>query len=447
MMYQFFGENTVANSFYFPVKTGLALLAFKFRRQKMEIESRTIWSRNFAYIIMGQTLSVLANSVMKFALSLYILDLTKSAALFGTLLAVSIIPTIIFSPIGGVLADNFNKKNMMVIMDGLYACIAVLVYFSVVSKASIAVVAICLLLMSVVSAFETPIVQSSMPLLFKENNLLKANSVVNQIQLFANFVGPILAGFLYSLVRIEWIFIMCFILFFGAAAIECFIKIPILTVKFENGAIATVIKDLKESWLFIRKEEPAIIKIIVVLGAISFFISGLLFVGIPYIIRIVLDLDSQYLGINQGLISLAGIAGAIMVGVLSKKLNMKNSYLIVGLSSLLVLLMGVIFMIDMPATVTFALFTFMIMLLQALFTLFSIFVVSNIQANTPVQLVGKVMSYVTTLSLCAQPLSQAVYGFLFDIFSNSVYILFLFTGLVMLLVSYFSKNSFKNFNQ
>ncbi|WP_206911856.1 hypothetical protein IGL98_000582 [Enterococcus sp. DIV0840] len=413
----------------------------------MEIKGHAIWNRNFAYIIMGQTLSVLANSVMKFALSLYILDLTKSAALFGTLLAISIIPTIIFSPIGGVLADNFNKKNMMVIMDGLYACIAVLVYFAVVSKANIAIVAMCLLLMSVVSAFETPIVQSSMPLLFKEDKLLKANSVVNLIQLFANFVGPILAGFLYSLVKIEWIFVICFLLFFGAACVECFIKIPILVVKFENGAIATVIKDLKESWVFIRKEEPAIVKIIFILGAISFFISGLLFVGIPYIIRIVLELNSQYLGINQGLISLAGIVGALMVGVLAKKLNMKNSYLIVGLSSFLVLVMGIIFMLNLPATLTFVLFTLTIMLLQVLFTLFSIFVVSNIQANTPVQLVGKVMSYVTTLSLCAQPLSQAVYGFLFEIFSNSVYILFLFTGLVMLLVSYLSRNSFKNFNQ
>lgn len=45
----------------------------------MEIKGHAIWNRNFAYIIMGQTLSVLANSVMKFALSLYILDLTKSA--------------------------------------------------------------------------------------------------------------------------------------------------------------------------------------------------------------------------------------------------------------------------------------------------------------------------------------------------------------------------------
>lgn len=412
----------------------------------MEIEKRVIWNRNFAYIIMGQTLSVLANSVMKFALSLYILDLTKSAALFGTLLAVSIIPTIVFSPIGGVLADNFNKKNMMVIMDGLYACIAILVYLAAVSRANIVVVAICLLLMSVVSAFETPIVQSSMPLLFKEDNLLKANSVVNQIQLFANFVGPILAGFLYSLVKLEWIFVICFILFFAAACIECFIRIPILTVKFENGAIATVIQDLKESWLFIRKEEPVIVKIIIVLSAISFFVSGLLFVGIPYIIRIVLGFSSQYLGINQGLISLAGIVGAVMVGLLSKKINMKNSYLMVGGASLLVLVMGIVFMIDMSATLTFILFTFSIMLLQAVFTLFSIFVISNIQATTPVQLVGKVMSYVTTLSLCAQPLSQAVYGFLFDIFSNSVYILFVFTGLVMLLVSYFSKKSFENFN-
>lgn len=51
-------------------------------------------------------------------------------------------------------------------------------------------------------------------------------------------------------------------------------------------------------------------------------------------------------------------------------------------------------------------------------TLFSTYAISVIQARTPEHLMGKVMSYVFTLSLCAQPLGQILYGALFDYFSD-----------------------------
>jgi MFS family permease len=44
-------------------------------------------------------------------MSLYILDLTGSAAVFSRILAVSTIPYILFAPLAGFIADRINRKK------------------------------------------------------------------------------------------------------------------------------------------------------------------------------------------------------------------------------------------------------------------------------------------------------------------------------------------------
>ena len=48
--------------------------------------------------------------LLKFTVSLLILDLTSSAALFGTITAISYLPPVFLSPIGGIIADRNNKQ-------------------------------------------------------------------------------------------------------------------------------------------------------------------------------------------------------------------------------------------------------------------------------------------------------------------------------------------------
>jgi hypothetical protein len=51
---------------------------------------------------------------------------------------------------------------------------------------------------------------------------------------------------------------------------------------------------------------------------------------------------------------------------------------------------------------------------QAMACTFSIFAVSAIQQRTPEHMTGKVMACVSTISMCAQPLGQMLYGLWFD---------------------------------
>lgn len=65
----------------------------------------------------GQIISLFGNQILRYALPLYLLNQTGSSVLFGTILACSFIPMIILFPIGGIIADRVNKRNIMVILD------------------------------------------------------------------------------------------------------------------------------------------------------------------------------------------------------------------------------------------------------------------------------------------------------------------------------------------
>lgn len=51
---------------------------------------------------------------------------------------------------------------------------------------------------------------------------------------------------------------------------------------------------------------------------------------------------------------------------------------------------------------------------------------------------GKIMSYVFTLSMCTQPAGQLIYGALFDRFSDSVYWVLIPSGLIICMIGLLS---------
>ena len=76
-------------------------------------------------------------------------------------------------------------------------------------------------------------------------------------------------------------------------------------------------------------------------------------------------------------------------------------------------------------------------------SVFSTCAISAIQARTPERLMGKVMSCVFTLSLCAQPLGQLLYGVLFDTFSQAPWCVLLPTGLAVWAAGMLSRRFFR----
>ena len=79
---------------------------------------------------------------------------------------------------------------------------------------------------------------------------------------------------------------------------------------------------------------------------------------------------------------------------------------------------------------------------QILVSIFSIYSLSLIQQQTPNELLGKVMAYIATITLCAQPLGQMMYGILFDAFSSNIIWIMVGSAACIMLISLMARNAF-----
>ena len=88
---------------------------------------KTEWlNRNFVFLLLGQISSLIGNGTLKFALAMYVLERTGSAAVFAGMLSAAMLPTIVLSPFGGVLADRMNRRTLMIALDALSGLAALL---------------------------------------------------------------------------------------------------------------------------------------------------------------------------------------------------------------------------------------------------------------------------------------------------------------------------------
>ena len=92
---------------------------------------KTCCGRDFTLVVAGQIISLFGNAILRFALPLYLLKETGSSALFGTVTACAMLPMILLSLLGGVLADRVNKRNIMAGLDFLTAFVITVFYILV----------------------------------------------------------------------------------------------------------------------------------------------------------------------------------------------------------------------------------------------------------------------------------------------------------------------------
>jgi len=155
-------------------------------------------TRNFVLLVLGQAASLFGNFILKLALSMYVLEETGSAAVFAGILSAAAIPTILLSPLGGILADRADRRNIMVALDAtsgtFVLCAAVLFH----EDHALAVTGALLFLLSALGAFETPTVQACIPTMLTGDSITKGNAVVNQVASVSYLISPMLGGILYA---------------------------------------------------------------------------------------------------------------------------------------------------------------------------------------------------------------------------------------------------------
>lgn len=83
---------------------------------------------HFMRIWKGQTLSAFGAQMTQFALSLWIFNETGSVVLFGLIIAAQLVPTLLLTPIAGMLVDRFDRRRLMLICEGGLIVVSSFIY-------------------------------------------------------------------------------------------------------------------------------------------------------------------------------------------------------------------------------------------------------------------------------------------------------------------------------
>ena len=366
--------------------------------------------KDFALVVAGQIVSLFGNAILRFSLPLFLLRETGSSALFGMVTASSLLPMILLSLLGGVLADRVNKRNIMVFLDFSTAGIIAGFYFLVGRVPTIPLFIVTLMLLYGISGTYQPAVQASIPVLVAKDHILTASAVVNQIGSLASLVGPVTGGWLYGLWGIELILKISVVCFAISAVMELFITIPYIKRPQEKTALQIVRHDLQDSTHFLRFEKPAFLKVCLVIAGLNLFLSSMVTIGVPVMIVEHWGLSNQLLGIAQGLLAAGGVLGGLLTALLGKRLQPERAYVFLILCAMLTLLMGAGMLWSNTPYLKYLILSGTGTAITIFSTMFSIQMLAVVQRETPEHLIGKVIACIMTLIMCAQPIGQLIYG-------------------------------------
>ena len=406
-----------------------------------------LFNRDFTLVVIGQIISLFGNAIIRLALPLYLLDITGSSAIYGAALACSMIPVILLSPIGGVIADRINRRNIMVALD--FSTAAILVVFCIVLKIvnPIPVVIITMMLLYGIYAMYQPAVQSSMPLLESQENLLKANSIINLVNALSSLVGPVVGGMCYGAWGVWTVVLIGAACFTMSAIMEIFIHMPFVKQKQKDSIIAIAKEDLREGLHFAVKEKSVIFKVGLVCAAFNLVLSSMMIVGMPTIIKVNLGLSNKLYSYAQASVGFGSLLGGLLMGVLGKHFSIKSAHKILVWDALCIVPFALGMLMNLDKMIIYGLMLVCCTICLALSMMFTILAMTYLQQITPKHLIGKVIAVVMTLCTLSQPIGQAVYGVVFQVF-NSQPAMIIIAGIVLsVVVAIVSRSIFINIEE
>lgn len=402
--------------------------------------------KNFIMLVIGQTVTLFGSALLRFVLSLSVLDMTGRAGIFSVLYAISSIP-LLFSPIGGAIADRFNRRNLMVGIDFTNGMITLaFIALTLLKAGSLFAVGAVMVLLGFTGALESPTVMACIPSVVQKEKLEQANGIVSGLGSSAQVIAPVLGGVLYGIMGLNPLVVISCVSFFLASIMERFIQIPFTQRGREIHIIPAIMKDMKEGFAY-TGTQPLIRRCMILAAVLNLCVTPFFIVGLPVILRVTMESSDTLYGVGMMITEAGMILGAVTAGLFSKKMRLPTLYrwliaigiLIVPLAvSLLPPVLGLGYY---PA---FALFFLFVLPVLMILTALSLYVITQVQKKTPNGLLGKVMAIITAAAQCAAPIGQIACGFLFEAFRKAEYIPTLILSALTLLIAVWARAMLRN---
>ncbi|SEM12818.1 Predicted arabinose efflux permease, MFS family [Mesobacillus persicus] len=181
--------------------------------------------KNYARFLSSVFISGVGDWFHSVAVFSLLLQLESTGMALGITMALRVLPHLLFGPFGGLLADRFSRKKILVSCDVIQA-LAALSLLLVSTADDIWLIYVSTFVLMSATAVQMPTRAASIPSLVKKENLLKANSMNSASVGLVMVIGSMLGGFVTAALEIDIAFVVNAITLLVSAFIMLSIKFP-----------------------------------------------------------------------------------------------------------------------------------------------------------------------------------------------------------------------------
>lgn len=183
--------------------------------------------RTFTIIWFGQLISTLGSGLTSFALGVWIYEETGSVTLFAISLLMWSLPTVLLSPISGVLADRWDRRMVMMLADSISG-LATLFIGAMAFTGHLEVwhIYIAQVFLSAGEAFQWPAYSAATSLIVPKEHLGRAAGMTQIGGAISNLISPAIAGVLFLAAGLEVIILIDIFTYLFALSTLLFVRFP-----------------------------------------------------------------------------------------------------------------------------------------------------------------------------------------------------------------------------
>jgi MFS family permease len=274
----------------------------------LSLISRALQHRNYRLYFYGQGISLIGVWAQRVAVSWLVYRLTGSALMLGVVGFVGDIPAVLAAPIAGVLADRWDRRRLVMLVQSL-AMVQAFVLAALVLTEMVAVwhIIVLTLFSGVLTAFEVPTRQSYIvELIERREDLGNAVALNSSLVNGARLLGPSIAGILIATVGEGICFLLNAVSYL--AVIGCFVAMQVKPWQ-RTASVEPILQDFKQGFDYVFGFPP-MRSILLLLGLIS--LMGVPFqILMPVFARDILHGGPSVLGFLMGCSGGGALLGAI----------------------------------------------------------------------------------------------------------------------------------------
>ena len=358
--------------------------------------------KKFLMIWSGELISSIGSGMTAFALSVYVYQTTGSATYVSLITLLAYLPTVLLSPLGGVVADRYDRRLLMIIGD-LFSGLGLAYVLWNIQAGSDSMLPICIgvTFNAVFVALLEPSFRATITELLTEEEYARASGMV-QIAGNAKFlISPALAGILLAVADIRLILLIDIGTFLITVTTVAIVRKSVgKAVKTERQSIG---REMRLGFAEINKSKGIRI-LIILMSFVCFFVGILQTLTSPMVLAVS---NAETVGIMESLCAVGMLLGSVFIGILGIKKNFSTVLCVAGiLSGIFIALTGVnksIFVTGAGIFLFFLALPFMNTSADVL-----------IRKNIPNELQGRVWGIISLLSQSGTVLAYALSGVLAD---------------------------------